>query len=127
MKEGVMVLAHGSKREEANEEIRSLVREIQLSDSQGVYQVAFMQFGYPDIGKAVNELAAVGVEKIIVMPYFLVTGNHISIDIPDELEVQKQAHPGLEFVIAKHLNGHPGMIAVVKDRIQECTSAKKVS
>jgi sirohydrochlorin ferrochelatase len=42
------------------------------------------------------------------------------------LQLERQAHPEAEFVLARHLSGHPAMVAVVRDRIRECVSPGKV-
>lgn len=126
MPEGVVIIAHGSKRKEANDEIRTMVDMIQARDPGNFYQAAFLQFEHMDIGQAVLQVLASGVQRVIIMPYFLVTGNHISIDIPELITVEQQKHPGVEFLVAKHLNGHPGMADIVLDRISECTPSRKV-
>lgn len=121
MKEGVLLLSHGSRRSEANDEILAIGSRVQERDPQGVYRVAFMSFGNPDIGESIDNLVSSGTDRIIVMPLFLVTGNHISLDIPEELEKHQQRLPGVEFVMAQHLAGHPGLIDIVMERIQACS------
>lgn len=120
MKEGVILLSHGSRRPEANEEILAISGRVQERDPQGVYQVAFMSFGSPGIGESIDILVRSGIDRIIVMPLFLVTGNHITQDIPEELDLHRQRLPGVEFVMAQHLAGHPGLVDIVMDRIQVC-------
>lgn len=119
MKAGVVLIGHGSRREEANEEIRALARLVQNSDRCGRYEVAFMQFGSPGLPEAVAKLAAQGVERIIVMPLFLITGNHVSEDIPSDLEVIKQQYPGIEFVMARHFAAHPALVKIIQERVSE--------
>jgi len=122
MKEGVMLLSHGSRRPEANEEILAIGSLVQERDPERVYQTAFMSFGSPGIGESIDTLVRSGIERIIVMPLFLVTGNHIAQDIPEELDVHRQRLPGIEIVMAQHLAGHPGLVDIVLDRIQACSA-----
>lgn len=126
MPAGVVIIAHGSKRKEANEEIRNMVAMIQEKDPETLYKAAFMQFDPTDLSVAVDQLLEQGVKKVVIMPYFLVTGNHICVDIPELITAEQQKHPFIEFSTAKHLNGHPGMVDIVLDRIQECSATKKV-
>jgi sirohydrochlorin ferrochelatase len=119
MKSGVVLIAHGSRREEANAEIRTLARQVQEADRFGLYEVAFMQFGSPDLKEAVARLAAQEVERIVVMPLFLITGNHVTQDIPAELEDLKPQYPGLELVMARHFAAHPALVQIIQDRIGE--------
>lgn len=120
MPAGVVLITHGSKRKEANDEIRSLVKMIQERDPANLYQAAFLQFEPPDLGGAVERLLSDGVHTIIVMPYFLVTGNHLNIDIKGMIQYQEEKHPGIRFLTTGHLGGHPGLVDIVLDRIGEC-------
>lgn len=126
MPQGVVIIAHGSKRKEANDEIITMVKMIQERDQNNIYQAAFMQFDAIDLSQAVQYVLDRGVQKVVIVPYFLVTGNHISVDIPELIKTEKQKHPDIEFLIARHLNGHPALVDIVLDRIRECTPSKKV-
>lgn len=123
MKAGVVLIAHGSRREEANEEIRVLARLVQEADRGGRYEVAFMQFGSPNLPEAVAKLEAQGVKQVIVMPLFLITGNHVTQDIPAELEVIKAQFPDMEFVMARHFAAHPALVQIVQERVREAVLA----
>lgn len=118
MKEGVILLGHGSRREEANDEIREMARMVQEADPEGLYEVAFLSFGEPNIADATEALIEKGCEKIILMPMFLVTGNHIKRDIPSRMMLQKTTHPDVTFVLAKHFGTHSGIIKIIQERIK---------
>lgn len=121
MKEGVILLGHGSRREEANDEIRQIATMVQEADQKGTYEVAFLSFGEPHLAAAAEELIAKGCEKIIVMPMFLVTGNHIKRDIPSKILLQKTTHPNIKFVLAQHFGTHAGIVNIIQERIKEAT------
>lgn len=120
MPTGVVIITHGSKRTEANDEIRSIVKMIRERDPANLYQTAFLQFEQPDLGGAVEQLLPTGVQTIVVMPYFLVTGNHLSIDIMGLIKKEQEKHPEIRFLVTRHLGGHPGLVDIVRDRIGEC-------
>ncbi|MEQ8174714.1 MAG: CbiX/SirB N-terminal domain-containing protein [Syntrophomonadaceae bacterium] len=117
---GVVIITHGSKRKEANDEMRSLVNMIRERDLANLYQTAFLQFEQPALGAAVDQLLSTGVQTIVVMPYFLVTGNHLSIDIMGLIKDEQEKHPDIKFMVARHLGMHPGLVDIVLDRIGEC-------
>ena len=119
MSEGIILMGHGSRREEANEEIREIARMVASSQQADFYELAFLSIAQPDLSEAVEKLSHKGVNKIIVTPVFLVTGNHISKDIPKEIDKLKSRYPGIEFVLTGHIGTHPGVAAIVKERIQE--------
>ena len=121
MIEGVILLGHGSRREEANEEICQMTKMIQEVDKDRFYEVAFLSLGHPCLEDTVKNLIKKGCEKIIVMPMFLVTGSHINKDIPEKILLQKTAYPNIEFILAKHFGSHPGIINIIQDRIKEAS------
>ena len=117
MKKGVILLGHGSRRAEANEEIRQIGHMIRAEDPEGIYEVAFLSFAEPGLTDAAEDLIAQGVDQLIVMPIFLVTGNHIKRDIPSKLLLLKTTHPAVTFTMAQHFGAHPGMVRIVQERI----------
>jgi len=121
MQEGVILLGHGSRREEANEEIRQIAKLVQEADKDRIYEVAFLSLSHPHLEGVLEILIKAGCEKIIVMPMFLVTGSHINRDIPEKISLQKAAYPNIELVLAKHFGLHSGIIDIIKDRIKEAS------
>lgn len=119
MQAGIILLGHGSRREEANEEIRQIAAMIKQAHPESLYETAFLSFGEPDLTEVVEKMIQEGIDKIIVMPLFLVTGNHITRDIPSKLLLQKTTHPEVKFVLAKHFGPHHGIVDIVEERIQE--------
>lgn len=121
MKKGVVLIAHGSRRDEANEEMRLLSAQIEQADTDRVYEIAFLEFCSPDLAEAVSRLAVQGVKNVIVMPLFLTTGNHVTQDIPAELQSIKEQFSHMQFVLARHFAAHPALVQIVQERIAEVT------
>ena len=119
MSEGIILMGHGSWREEANEEIREIARMVASSQQANFYEIAFLSIARPNLSEAVEKIIQQGVNRIIVTPVFLVTGNHIARDIPEEIEKLKGIYPDVEFVLTGHIGTHPGVAEIVKERIQE--------
>ena len=65
---------------------------------------------------AVEALAARGVEKILVIPYFLTLGLHLQRDLPRLITEIESAHPGLSIGVTPPLDGHPAMVDALLDR-----------
>lgn len=119
MKEGIIILGHGSRREDANDEIREITRKLQTKNPQGKYQVAFLEFGNPSLVEAIESLLEENVHKVIIMPMFLTVGNHMHRDIPGKLLRLKTTYPDVKFVFAKHLGPDYRIVEIVEDRIKE--------
>lgn len=128
MAEGVILLGHGSRRAEANEEIRQISRMV-ADLNPGLYETAFLSFCSPNLAEAVVKLKQAGAVKIIITPIFLANGNHIALDIPEEIEGLKSDFPDVEFLVADHIGPDPGVAKIVKERIVQARakmSAKAV-
>lgn len=112
---GFIVFAHGSRIESANEAVRSV--SAQLADA-GNHQVepAFLELGEPDLAGAVDRLAARGVDRIVVLPYFLTLGTHMQRDLPKIAHDAAQRHRHLDISIAPPLDGHPALVQALLDR-----------
>ncbi len=60
-----------------------------------------MELAEPSIGTAVSRCASEGFRKIVIAPYFLSRGRHITSDIPALVAEAQKAHPEVECVIAE--------------------------
>lgn len=60
-----------------------------------------MELAEPSIGAAVAKCASEGYKKVVVAPYFLSRGRHITSDIPAMVAEAQKAHPGVACVIAE--------------------------
>ena len=120
-KTGAIILAHGSRNgREVSEilgEISRKVKECLPSHMKLVW--AAMQFNHPNLKEAINILVREGVERVVIMPYFLFEGIHVTKDIPDLVNDIKQTYPEVEFVLAKTLGVAEPLINLVVSRIQE--------
>ena len=121
-KTGILLFAHGSRVEEANERVRALARQVQDSGGFGYVHAVFMEFGRPDLKAGIAEAVEHGFQEIIVVPYFLTMGIHLRRDLPALLENEKALHPGVKFLISESLEGHPVMPSLLVERICDALS-----
>ena len=100
----LMLVAHGSRREESNLEIESLAQKISLYKVKEfeVVMPAFLEFAKPSITAAIDNCTVIGATKVTILPYFLSAGVHIAKDIPSEVEKGAQKNPNLNIEIADY-------------------------
>jgi sirohydrochlorin ferrochelatase len=115
-KTGYIVFAHGSRVESANEAVRIVARDLARTLASQHVLAAFLELGDPNLEIAAGQLAAAGVERIVVLPYFLTLGLHMERDLPPILARISNTHNGLEVVAALPLDGHPALIQILRDR-----------
>lgn len=116
MSTGLIVFAHGSRIESANDGVRALAAALAQAGPFPIVEPAFLELGRPDLAGAVETLAARGVERIVVIPYFLTLGIHLERDLPRLVNDMMAAHPGIAIRVTKPLEGHPALLQILLDR-----------
>jgi sirohydrochlorin ferrochelatase len=113
---GIIVFAHGSRIESANQAVRAAAGGLARAGGFDHVEAAFLELGRPDLETAAATLAGLGVNRIIVVPYFLTLGLHMERDLPLLIEKISRIHNGLEIAVTPPLDGHPALIQVLLDR-----------
>ena len=100
----LLLVAHGSRREESNLEVVSLSKQMAKFNSNPFDKVmpAFLEFASPSIPEAIEKCNEMGASSVTVLPYFLSAGVHIDRDIPSEVENASQDFPNLNITIANY-------------------------
>jgi len=94
MKNGVLVIGHGSKLEHNKDLVVSMAKRLQERGEFGPVEAAFMQLNAPDIPTGLANMAKKGADRIYVVPCFLATGIHTTEDIPGVLGFDKGQRSG---------------------------------
>ncbi len=92
--EGILILAHGSKRVETEKILDSLTNKV-IAKSGGklVVYSAYLQFSEKNLEVGIKSLIDKGAKSIKVMPMFLFDGVHVTEDIQNELDEIKKKYP----------------------------------
>ncbi len=115
----VLLLGHGSKRNEANDILRETARALHEMKTFGVVEPAFLQLAPPDFHTALEGLLDRGYRDITVMPYFLYCGAHVVKDIPGEMDLAREKYPDLKMRITGNLGFHENLLEIVVERLNE--------
>jgi sirohydrochlorin ferrochelatase len=114
---GYIVFAHGSSVESANEAVRVVANDMAGRGDLSHVVAAFLEGGKPDLNGAARELAAKpGIDRLVIVPYFLTLGLHLQRDLPRLVEDIRGALPGMEIEVTAPLDGHPAMAQALLDR-----------
>lgn len=122
MAPAIIVFAHGSRIESANESVRKIASELARAGGFDGVEAAFLELGSPDLPTAAARLTARGVQKITVIPYFLTLGTHLERDLPRIVDGIALAHPGLDIRVTPPLEGHPALVEALLDRARDRAS-----
>ena len=116
----LLLVAHGSRREASNEEIRALTTLLDQQAGERFDQVrcAFLEIAEPSIPDGIEEAVCAGAREVVVLPYFLSAGRHVAEDIPAEVRSKQAEHPEVRIRLAPYLglaDGLPRMLLDLSD------------
>lgn len=106
----LLVVAHGSRRQQSNQEVRQITEQLRAIESQ--YEridCAFLELAEPSIPDGLRKLIDAGSDDVVVLPYFLSAGRHVMTDIPNETDIVRNEHPAVSIHIAPYLGAAPGI------------------
>jgi len=121
---GVIVIGHGSRAPEALVLLNWVADRLAVRLGMPVL-AASLQFNKPTLDDCCQELAKAGARRVVVVPYFLYEGNHLKIDIPEELDRLRQELPGTQFVLADTLGADELLVEVLARRALQKTEPLK--
>lgn len=122
MRTGVLVVGHGSRRQEANRDVREAALRIGERGGFPLVEAAFLEIEQPDIAEGFKCLIERGACNVTVHPYFLSPGRHTRGDLPREVRAVAQCFPGVSYQITEPLSAHRLVIEASIERIRETAS-----
>jgi len=118
----VLLIAHGSRNDAANDDLRQLARRIAERGTYPVVEPSFLELAEPDIQEGGARCVARGAKRVLMIPYLLSAGVHLSRDLTAACEHLRQTHPGVEFRLAPALGPHPLLEQLVLERVEQLDS-----
>jgi len=123
---GFIVFGHGSRVESANQAVREVAERMASSGNYAV-EPAFLELGQPDLAGAAERLISRGIERIVVIPYFLTLGTHLQRDLPCLVEDVARRHRNIPMSVTSPLDGHPALVEALLDRAESALEAGKIA
>ena len=104
----LLLIAHGSRRETSNQEVRDLAARLEQTVGDRFDRVvpAFLELAEPDIPTGVDLCVDSGATTVTAVPYFLSAGRHVASDIPAELDKAARKHQALTLLQSDYLGKH---------------------
>lgn len=110
----MLIIAHGSRRESSNEEVRRLSETIGSNSSEfALVDCAFLELAEPSIPQGLESCIARGAKEVVIMPYFLAAGRHVVEDIPEEVAPIQHKYQDIKISITTHLGASQQMASAI--------------
>ena len=118
----LIILAHGSRRHESNQEIVNLVNEVKKisGDAFNFIEYAYLELVEPTPQQSIESVVNRGVSDITIVPYFLNSGNHVKRDIPGMVETAIENYPHCRIRISACVGMFGGMPKLILDQAKLC-------
>jgi len=113
----LLLVAHGSRREASNEEVRALAASL-ASRAEGRFDAvscAFLEIAPPSIPEGIEAAVRSGAREVVVLPYFLSAGRHVAEDIPAEVESKQREYPDIRIQVTPYLGLAEGVAEILLD------------
>ena len=97
----LLLVAHGSRRDESNEEVVQLASRLAAIavDDFDLVDHAFLELAEPSIPDGIERCLQKGATSVRVLPYFLARGAHVVEHIPQQVAIKQNEHPNADIQI----------------------------
>jgi sirohydrochlorin ferrochelatase len=119
MKTAILLIAHGSRNAEANDDLFALAAELRQAGQYAIVEASFLELAEPTIEAAGRRCVSQGAERVILLPYFLSAGVHVRRDLQNHRDRLAAEFAAIDFRLAEPLGRHPLLRDIVMQRARE--------
>lgn len=112
----LIIVAHGSRKESSNTEVILLGEKVKhlVEGRYKLVETAFLELAEPSIEECITASVKERVTHIVILPYFLASGNHVTCDIPAVVEKMQGMYPEVKIELKAHLGSSDGMASLLR-------------
>jgi sirohydrochlorin ferrochelatase len=113
----ILLIDHGSRRDEANAmlaDVRDMIQEQAGRDV--LVEYAHMELAEPTIERGIAAAVKRGATEVVAFPYMLSPGKHSTRDIPRMIDEAAKNFPGVKFSVTPAFGVHEKLGEVVLER-----------
>jgi sirohydrochlorin ferrochelatase len=118
-KTAIILIAHGSREEEANADLRHLAEELTRAGEYELVRAAYLELASPTIEEAAATCVDQGAGRLILLPHFLSAGVHIKRDLASIRTRLAERFPEVDVRLADPIGRHPLLLEVLRQRARE--------
>jgi sirohydrochlorin ferrochelatase len=118
-KSAALLIAHGSRRPEANRDLVELAVAIRGRTHYPIVEIAYLELAEPTIPQGARRCVEQGATRVLLLPYFLSAGAHVVEDLERIRADLGLEFPAVQFTLCQPLSLHPLLIEIVVERLKE--------
>lgn len=122
----LLIVAHGSRRAASNQEVEQLAAKLQAQAGSLFAKVscAFLELAEPSIPAGIQQAIDAGAKTVVILPYFLSAGRHVTQDIPAAVAAAQAANPDAHLQIIDYLGALAGIAPLLLAHAQAHAAAQ---
>jgi sirohydrochlorin ferrochelatase len=115
--DALLLVAHGSASPEAQCQVSAIERLV-AGELPGVtVKIGYLELADPPAGPVLDDLAAGGARRIVVLPLMLLGAGHAKSDVPALVLEGRERHPGLDIRFGSPLGLGRDLVAILGDAV----------
>jgi sirohydrochlorin ferrochelatase len=124
--EAIILLGHGSRVPEAGKDMEKVAVRLQQKYGYPLVEVCFMSRLGPHFPEVFEKCVKLGATKVLVIPYFLHSGLHLVLDVPEMLQEEAKKFPAVTLQMGRGFGFDEMLVDLVQTRIEETRSFRDV-
>lgn len=112
----VLLVGHGSRNRAGNEEIEEFARQWCAMHLDWQIDVCFIEYADVLVDEGIDR-AAQRARRVVVVPLILNAAGHVNVELPEAVDEARQRHPGVEFILTRHLGMNREIFQVLQMRL----------
>jgi sirohydrochlorin ferrochelatase len=113
----ILLIAHGSRHARANDDLHELADRFIARGDHPIVESCFLELAEPDILAGGARCVSQGATRVLMIPYFLSAGVHLTRDLSAARDALRSRHPDVEFRLGSALGPDPLLDRLVSERI----------
>ena len=115
----LLAVAHGSRDPASQEVVQGLLAHVRTQRPGLRAEAAYVDNASPSVRRALAELAAEGVDDVVVVPLLLTPASHSKTDVAASVQAGRLAHPRMRLRYGRPLGPHPVLVETLARRLAE--------
>ncbi len=117
----LILIAHGSRKAASNTEFSSMVSllRLKLKNTFEHVEASFLEFCEPSIEASLEMMIQKGITEILIYPFFLNSGKHVTVDIPMKIETIQVMYPEVSLRLLPHFGSSEHIISTIISDLED--------
>ena len=120
-----LLAGHGSRNRDGNDEIERFADQWRQKHPDWRIEVCFIEHADVLLNNGLDR-AANGAGRVVLIPFILNAAGHVKMELPAAIESARERHPGVDFVVTRHLGMGREIFDVLQKQLDRLMKALDV-